>query len=69
LPAASKARIVITLLPKRSGMLLATQVMLPIAWPELPVEFLQVTEVTAILSVATPERIALAEVAMMLDAG
>ena len=50
-------------------MLLATQVMLPIAWPELPVEFLQVTEVTAILSVATPERIALAEVAMMLDAG
>ena len=51
-------------------MLLATQVIVPIALPELPVEFLQVTEVTAILSVATPwSEMALAEVAMMLDPG
>ena len=49
---------------------LATQVIVPIALPELPVEFLQVTEVTPILSVATPwSEMALAEVAMMLDPG
>jgi hypothetical protein len=51
-------------------MLVATQVIVPVALPELPVEFLQVIEVTAILSVATPwSEMSLAEVAMMLDPG
>ena len=51
-------------------MLLATQAIVPIAWPEVPVELFQVTEVTPRLSVASPRNeMALAIVAMMLDPG
>ena len=49
---------------------LAAQVIVPIALPEVPVEFFQVTEATPTLSAASPWReIALAVVEMMLDPG
>ena len=51
-------------------MLLATQAIVPIAWPEVPVELFQVTEATPRLSAASPwNEMALAIVSMMLDPG
>jgi len=51
-------------------MLPAIQDIVPIARPEIPAEFFQVTEVTPILSAASPwSEMALAEVAMILEPG
>ena len=51
-PAASKAFTVIMLVPSSRGMAAAVHEVVPVAVPELPVEFVQVTEVT--LAVAVP---------------
>jgi len=51
-------------------MLLATQVIVPTALPDVPVELFQVTELTPTLSVASPWiEMAVAVVETMLDPG
>ena len=69
-PAASNARKIIILVPNLNGMLLAAQVRVPLAKPDVPVEFAQVTLLTPILSVAVPRKLMVAAlVPMMLAAG
>ena len=70
LPATSNALKVMMLLPSLSGMLLAIQVMVPVAVPAVPEEFIHVTTFTPTLSVAMPWKLmVLAVVAIMLAAG
>ena len=69
-PAASNARKIIILVPNPNGMLLAAQVRVPLAKPDVPVEFDQVTLLTPTLSVAVPRKLMVAAlVPMMLAAG
>ena len=69
-PAASNALKIIVLVPTLSGMLLAVQVRVPVANPDAPVEFDQVTLLTPTLSVAVPRKLIVkALVAMALAAG
>jgi hypothetical protein len=56
-PSPSKARSVMTLAPTWSAMLLTVQLVVPVAVPEPPRLFVQVTEVTATLSAAVPARL------------
>jgi hypothetical protein len=70
LPAASNALKVIVLVPTMRGMLLAVQVRVPTARPDVPVEFDQVTWVTPTLSMAVPRKLMVAAlVAIVLAAG
>ena len=67
-PAASNAFTIIMLVPSSRGMAAAVHEVVPVAVPELPVEFVQVTEVT--LAVAVPLMVMVAsDVATMVMDG